>query len=212
MAKDSEIMKALIIAIAFLNFAFSLDAQNAEGWVLKKEQDGIRIYSRPSRLTKFVEIRVETDIIGNITQLASILLAVENYPQWAYSTKIASIIKKTGPNDLIYYSEINVPWPSTNRDFYAHCKMVTNTTNHSFKMTATGLKDYLPVKNNIVRVPLSIGTWEASAISNKLVHVVYTLDFDPGGSVPAWLLDLFCTKGPLETFANLKKKMELLNK
>jgi hypothetical protein len=203
-------MKALILSIAFLNFGFSLTGQ--EAWDLKKEEDGIKIYSRPSRLTKFEEIKVETDFTGNINQLASILLAVDKYAQWAYATKSSIIIKKTGPNDLIYYSEINVPWPSTNRDFYAHCKMVTNPANRSFKMTATGLKDYLPVKNNIVRVPLSIGTWEATTISNKIIHVVYILEFDPGGSVPAWLLELFSTKGPLETFANLKKKMELLNK
>ena len=203
-------MKKLFLVLLFFPFAKNLTGQSA--WTEKRNQDGIKISTRPSQLSKFSDILVEADFQGNANQLLAILLNVENYPQWAYATKSASVVKKNSPDDLIYYSEINVPWPSTNRDLYAHCRLIRNPDAHSFKMTAIGIKDYQPAKNNIVRIPLSIGTWEVTTLPNNKIHVVYLLQFDPGGAVPAWLLELFSTKGPYETFANLKKRMELLNK
>jgi hypothetical protein len=40
-----------------------------------------------------------------------------------------------------------------------------------------------------------------------LVNVEYTLFADPGGSVPAWLINLFITKGPMESFKKLKEHL-----
>jgi START domain-containing protein len=202
-------MKPFIALFFFLPLAFSV--QEPGIWVLSKQQDGIKIFSRNSAHSKFDDIKVETDLPGSLTQMASILKNVTKYTEWAYATKTCVLIKKINDNEFIYYSEIDVPWPSTNRDLYAHCKITFNQSAHSFKLIAEAIKDYAPEKKDIVRIPLSKGTWNVSALSDKMVHVEYILELDPGGTVPAWLLNLFSTKGPMETFANLKKKMSLLN-
>lgn len=198
----------LISLLLFLPFAFCY-GQGA--WVVSKQENGIKIYSRHSQHSEFDDIKVETDFPGNVSQMASILADVEKYPQWAYATKTCKLVKKTSSTDFIYYSEIDVPWPSTDRDLYAHCKITFNRDTHSFKLIAEAIKDYAPEKKDIVRIVLSKGTWNVSTISNKMIHVEYILELDPGGTVPAWLLNLFSTKGPLETFASLKKKMAALN-
>jgi hypothetical protein len=41
------------------------------------------------------------------------------------------------------------------------------------------------------------------------MSVNYDLLLDPGASVPAWLINKFSAKGPLETFANLRKQLLL---
>jgi hypothetical protein len=202
-------MKAFIVLFFFLPFASSSHEPGI--WVLAKQQDGVKIFSRNSEHSKFDDIKVEADLPGNITQMASILKDVAKYSEWAYATKTCVLIKKISDNDFIYYSEIDVPWPATNRDLYARCKITFNQNTNSFKLIAEAIKDYAPEKKDIVRIPLSKGTWNVSALSDKMIHVEYILELDPGGTVPAWLLNLFSTKGPLETFANLKKKMSLLN-
>ena len=72
-------------------------------------------------------------------------------------------------------------------------------------------KNYGPPVKDLVRIPYSKGAWYVTTVSNKIIHLNYVLEVDPGGSVPAWILNLFSTKGPLETFKNLKNKMALLN-
>jgi hypothetical protein len=68
-----------------------------------------------------------------------------------------------------------------------------------------------PVPKDLVKVTYSKGEWNVTTISKKSIHVNYTLELNPGGTLPAWVLNLFSTKGPLETFENIKRKMAVLN-
>jgi hypothetical protein len=203
-------MKAFITLYLFLSFASS--SAGPGPWILAKEQEGIKIYNRKSEHSKFDDIKVETSFDGTASQLISILSDVAKYTEWAYATKSSIMIKKISNSEFIYYSEIDVPWPSTDRDLYSHCRIISDHTLHSFKFIAEGIKDYAPVKKDIVRIPLSKAVWNITPLSDKKISVEYILELDPGGTVPAWLLNLFSTKGPMETFGNLKKRTRLLSK
>jgi hypothetical protein len=39
--------------------------------------------------------------------------------------------------------------------------------------------------------------------SAKSIHIVYTFEADPGGSIPAWMVNSFADKGPFESFKKL---------
>jgi len=203
-------MKVLFIYLVFLVGPVSLFSQN--GWTLKKEKDGIKIYSRHSEISRFNDLKIEMDLPGTVSQLGDILFDVEKYPQWAYGTKTCVLVKRINNREIIYYSEIDVPWPASNRDFYANFKLTYDTAARTLNVISVGLKNYQPDKKDLVRIPLSKGLWNISTISEKKIHLLYILQLDPGGSVPTWVLNLFATKGPMETFQNLKRRMELLNK
>jgi hypothetical protein len=184
-------------------------AQN--NWTLQKEKDGIKISSRPAAGSQFKDIRVELDLPGNIDQLAAILLDIPHYTEWAYATKRSVLIKVLGPGKLIYYSEIEVPWPATNRYFYAQFELTKNLVEHSLQLVSVSLSDYGPVPKDLVKVPFSKGSWMVSTLSKNSIHIDYILQLNPGGSLPAWVLNLFSTKGPMGTFENIKHKMKALN-
>lgn len=181
-------------------------------WVLKIQKNGINIYSRPSDISKFNDLKIEMDLPGTVSQLSSILMDFEKYPEWAYGTKSAVLVKKINDNEAIYYSEVGAPWPASNRDFYANVKVHLNADSGRLNVVSTGMKNYLPEKKNLVRIPMSHGTWNISTNPNKTMHLQYILQLDPGGSTPGWILNMFATKGPMETFGNLKRKLEVLSR
>ncbi|MEJ0083023.1 MAG: hypothetical protein WDM78_19195 [Puia sp.] len=43
---------------------------------------------------------------------------------------------------------------------------------------------------------------------DKSIHLDYVLEMNPGGSLPVWILNLFSTKGPMESFEKHKEKNE----
>ena len=202
-------MKTVLLNILLMMFVTSLFAQGK--WVAKKDKDGIKIYSRTSINSRFDDLKIVVDLPGTVQQLSDILLDVEQYKQWAYGTKISTVIKKVSNTELIYYSEVEVPWPATNRDFYANFKVTLDSGSKSMRVVSSGMKNYQPEKANLVRIPMSKGLWYAYPLSDKKIHLEYILELDPGGSVPGWLLNMFSSKGPLQTFENLKQKMTLLN-
>jgi hypothetical protein len=203
-------MKALFLCLLYL--PSFLPASGKNDWTLKREKDGIDIYSRPSDCSKFNDIRVDMDLPGTIEQLAAILRDVNDYTDWVYATRTSSMVKKVNENEVIYYAEVGTPWPAANRDYYADLKITINSANHSMNVCSVSMKDYQPEKKDFVRVPMSKGSWNVSTQSPNRIHLQYILQIDPGGSIPAWVLNSFVAKAPLETFSNLKRKMEELNR
>src|SRR5258707_15638666 len=116
--------KCLPAIMLLLVFDLPLLAQN--DWTILKVKDGIKISSRHSPKSPFNDIRVELDVTGNIDQLESILVDVNKYKEWSYATKISRLVKSLAPGKFIYYTEIEVPWPATNRFFYADFELKKN--------------------------------------------------------------------------------------
>ncbi|HET7000854.1 MAG TPA: hypothetical protein VFI33_06085 [Puia sp.] len=195
--------------LLLLLFGSSLVAQNE--WATQKEKDGIKISSRHSPTSPFNDIRVELDLTGNIDQLEAILVDVSRYKEWSYATKVSRLVKSMGPEKFIYYTEIEVPWPATNRFFYANFELKKKLAERSIHVTAENILNYQPIPKDLVQVPLTRGTWNITTVTNKSIHVDYILEMNPGGSLPVWVLNLFSTKGPMESFENIKKKMKALN-
>jgi hypothetical protein len=201
--------KCLSAIMLLLVFDLPLLAQN--DWTILKVKDGIKISSRHSPKSPFNDIRVELDVTGNIDQLESILVDVNKYKEWSYATKISRLVKSLGPGKFIYYTEIEVPWPATNRFFYADFELKKNLTERSMHIIAANIPNYESGPKDLVQVPLTRGTWNISTITNKSIHIDYSLEMNPGGSLPVWVLNLFSIKGPMESFENIKKKMNELN-
>src|ERR1700740_889863 len=147
-------ISSLSFLIVFASFAF---AQN--NWTLLKEKDGIKISSRHSPASPFDDIHVELDVTGNIEQMETILTDVSKYKEWSYATKVSRHIKSLGPGKFIYYTEIEVPWPATNRYFYANFELKKNKAERSMQIKAVNIPDYEPGPKDLVQVPLTRGTW-----------------------------------------------------
>ena len=178
-----------------------------ENWKLKDNKDGIKVYTRSVENSNLKAIRVQCAVPATLSQLVAIILDIKTAPDWVYSTKSATLLKQVSPSELYYYSEVALPWPITNRDFVAH--LITRQDPHTRVVTIDGpvVGNYVPVKKDIIRVKNSYGKWILSPVTNNIVNIDYTLETDPGGSIPAWLVNLFATKGPLETFKKLKVQL-----
>jgi hypothetical protein len=204
-----KILKILCILIILLHAIYPSYGQYK--WVLKKDKDGIRVSSRQTNRSKFNDIKVEMNLPGNIFQLADILLDVDKYSQWSYSISKSELVNKISRFKLVYHLEVTAPWPVTDRDLYATFDLHIDSISKNIQITAAGDSGYRPVNRNFIRIPHSKGEWDIRAVSDKMMHIVYILEIDPGGAVPAWIMNMFGTKAPFITFQNLKHKMILLN-
>lgn len=188
---------------------FQNQAQCQDGWTLKKNKNGIKVFSRDSKNFKFDELKVECEFEGRLSQLAAVLFDVNKQYQWVYKTIKSQLLKSTSPSDVFFYTEIEVPWPFENRDLVVHMSMAQQPASKVLTIIAKNVNGYLPTKKNIVRINYSSATWTATPLNSHRFKVEYRIQVDPGEGVPAWLLNLFATSGPYETFLNLKEKIKL---
>lgn len=193
----------LITGLALL---FSLMGYSQNTWTLKHDKDGIKIYTKTIENSDYKGIKVKCSLPATLTQFTAVIMDVNTAGEWLYATKSSTLLKQVSPAEVYYYSEVSLPWPLNNRDFICH--LHASQDPHTRVVTIDGpvVPDYMPAKNGIVRVTQSSGKWIITPNGSN-VDIEYTLEANPGGNLPAWLVNLFVTKGPMESFKKLKEQV-----
>lgn len=176
-------------------------------WTLKSTKNGLNIYTKTVSASGLKGIRVKCSLPAKLSQVVALIMDVDAGEEWVYGTKTSFLLKKVSASELYYYSEVDIPWPINNRDFIARLKVSQDPQSKVVTISGPTEANYLPVKPNIVRVAHANGRWVLTPIKNNLVQIDYTLEVDPGGTIPVWLVNLFATSGPAETFRKMKAQV-----
>lgn len=177
-------------------------------WKLSKDKDGIKVYLSENPRSKFKSIKVECTLLGTFDQLISILTDVEHLKDWVYNTKTSYLIKKISPYDMYYYTETTIPWPMSNRDAVVHLRIIRDSSQSFVKISSTNENRLVPEKDGKVRILYSLINWYVTMPTSRTISIIYTFEADPGGNLPAWLVNSFADKGPYESFKKLAEMLK----
>ena len=192
--------------IAFILTIFQLwyAAARAQGkWELKRNENGIAVYTRTPLKGNLKELRVVCDLDATEAQLIATLQDIADYSKWVYGNKKSYILKTPDPQTTIYYTEAHLIWPIKDRDLVIQLN-VDQSDPKELKIVVKSLPDYLPVNKNFIRVPYSLALWNVTPVSEKKLKVDYTFSVDPGGAIPPWLVNATMAIGPYNSFVKLK--------
>jgi hypothetical protein len=194
-------------------FFFSLFALAASDiiaqreWTLKKDADSVKVYTSHTEESAFKSIKAIFTVNTTMSQLASMVWNVERYDEWQYNTIVCKTLKKINEHEMIYYAEIEAPWPITNRDMVVRLKVSQNDSTKVLTIDTVSEPAFIPEDEDLVRVPMSKAQWIVAPAGENKVSVEYTIQIDPGGSVPAWMVNMVCVEAPYESFTKLRSKI-----
>ena len=195
----------IVLAVLLLQLSPVMAQYN---WKLSTEKDGIKVFTSEVADSKIKALRVECNFKTTLSQLTAVLLDIKTAPEWVYQTKSCVLLKQVSPADLYYYSEVKLPWPVSNRDFVAHLVTTQNPETKVVTIDGPVVSGMVPEKDGIVRVDHSKGKWVLIPQDNGEVKIEYTLQTDPGGSIPAWVVNMFASEGPMQSFKRLKLQLQ----
>jgi len=198
-------MKPMVRLICTMLFTIVFLRGVGQNWKLDKNKGGIKVYLAENPKSKFKSIKVECTLVGTYDKLIAILTDIDHLKDWVYNTKTSYLIKKLSPYDLYYYTETSIPWPMENRDAVVHLKIVRDSLQRFVKVTSVNENRLVPEKEGKVRVVHSLINWYVTMPTSKSISIVYTFEADPGGNLPAWLVNSFADKGPYESFKKLSE-------
>jgi len=191
----------LVLFILVIIASYKVDAQS---WELKKNKEGVKVYTKSNPVSAFDLLKAECDIDVDVNQLLTLIFDVSKHTQWVYNAIQSVPIARLGTFDIIYYGETYAPWPVSNRDLIIHLTAKTDSTTGICTIYGISEPYRKPLVSNKVRVTRSKSVWTLIPIDSKTTHVMYTLDIDPGGSLPAWLVNFASTEGPYLSFKKMK--------
>jgi hypothetical protein len=196
-------MKKLLLFTWFCCLCAIVHAQPA--WELKKDQDGIKVYTATVEGSNIKVVKVACIVNTTLSRLTALLLDTKSHEKWVYNTRVSYLVKQVSPNHLIYYSEVAMPWPLSNRDVTVDLTIWQQPDTKVMHVVANTIAGQVPEKGDKVRVPLSKVTWTVTPLAHNQLSIEYIGQADIGGSAPAWLVNSFSAKGPFETFKQLRE-------
>ncbi|MDB5030057.1 MAG: hypothetical protein JWP71_778 [Mucilaginibacter sp.] len=193
----------IIILIVLLSTAFSQGK-----WELKRNENGIEVFTRTPLTGNLKELRVICELTTTKTQLIKTLQDIKHYNDWVYNTRKTAILKTVNSKQIIFYSVSHLPWPIKDRDLIVQLSLLPDSITNRFEIQAKSLPDYLPKNPDIIRVPYSLALWKVIVVDDHTLKVDYTFSVNPGGNLPAWLVNTTLAIGPYNSFMDLRDELK----
>lgn len=196
-----------ILAILILCLIFLSGSVKANGnWVLEKDKNGIKCFTREVEGSAFKEYKAETTIESTYSGLLALFDDLKNYPAWLDTCIKGEVLKRKSALEYYSYTVSDPPWPISNRE-----AVVLNSTVQDPKTGYITVK-FKSVKGmkrdpDLIRVDLIDGYWKLIKKGNR-VKVIYKVHCEPGGSIPSGLVNAFIVTQPYNTLLNLKKEVQ----
>jgi hypothetical protein len=197
--------KPIFFLLFFIINAGAYAQQEEEEWKLIKQESWVKVYSRPaSDGSSRKELKVITDVNYSLSAIVSLFADKPSYPKWVYGCASAEILKNISDWEMYHYQTTSMPWPIQNRDLVIHTTVSQDPETRIVKVIAKALPDYIPVKEDYVRVLSYNSLWTFTPKPNGIVELEYIIAVDPGGNIPNVLVNMAIADGPVNTIKNLR--------
>jgi hypothetical protein len=192
-------MKIILVTVLFFSPVENRD------WKLKKEADGISVYTRSVEGSSFDEFKAIAIISGaSLDTVLNILIDVKNNTRLIPDCTESRILFQRDRYYGIYYFRIRAPWPIKDRD--GVYKSETSVTNDGklAHISVSPLGSYLEEKKDLIRMYGGVGYWEIEELPDKNLKITYQFHGEPGGNIPGWLANSVIVSNPFNTLKNLR--------
>jgi len=175
-------------------------AQNE--WGLKKDAQGIKIYTRVVPNSPIKEYKATTVLNSPIDKVLSELLSAPQYTDDCEAGQ-SFYVSPRGENQHVFYARKELPWPVRNRDIVT-LLTVEKISSKKVKLHLESLPEGIPEKEKTIRIKELMGFWLLEEENGK-THVTQQLFLNPEGSLPSVITNTLLIKGPFKTFIDLQK-------
>ncbi len=191
-------LKGFLISIIF---SFSIISNAQENWVLKKDANGIQIYTRAIPNINFNEYKAVTSLNSSIDIVLKALLEAPKYHENCVSG-VSYYVKPLKNNKHVFYVQKALPWPIKDRDIVT-LLTVERISSKKIKLVLESFPEEIPEKNETIRIKKLMGHWLLEEKENKTI-VTQQLFLDPEGNLPPFIVNNLIIKGPYKTFKELQ--------
>lgn len=195
-------MYLLLIFLPFVASNSSIVDENE--WKLVTSSDKMDIYTRKTT-TVLKEVKAVGTMDADLTSVITALNNVEEYTEWIYNCTESERFDVVDKTEFHYYVRTHIPFPLYDRDLVVNTKQWIDEEGYWYSYS-TCKPQLKPEKSRIVRIKNFYSIWKIKSTGVHAVKFEYVLSIDPGGILPAWLINIGIKKAPVTTIEALEKR------
>ena len=178
-------------------------------WELKKDEEGIRIYTSAVPNSKYNAVRTSSKIESNIQGAVALVQDLSACSQWADLCVKSELVETISANEEYIYTYNNVPFPVKDRDVVSHVVWQHDPVKRKISMFSNAVEGKVPESSKAVRIIDAVAQWHFTTLDENTTLVESYAHIDPAGPTPAWLSNLLLIGSPFKTLQNMRKILEL---
>jgi len=200
-------MKRMILIFALLSI-ICFDLKSQSKWDIVKQTDDITVFTRKSENSKYKEVKITMTIKCTMNELVAALEDVDAHKDWVPYTIDSKMVKKDSNSEFYYYVSSDFPFPAKDRDVVIYYEREQAADSKVVITRSEAAPEVLPKSDGFVRVPVFSSTYVLTPLDDGIIDIEYLLKVSPGGKIPAWIINLGVTKGPIKTMESLIKLID----
>jgi hypothetical protein len=185
-------------------------AGDAAPWERVGEQDGVTVWRREVSGSPLVEFRGEARVPVDFRQVLAVLHDPTRKTEWMEGCVEFRRLETRGPGQSVVYLRMGSTFPLvSDRDVVLASDVDLWRDRRQVKVTVTATEHAsAPPRDGAVRMPRLDATWTLVARGPEATDVTYQVRADPGGAIPAWVVNLVSRKVPLRTLSRLRAQVQ----
>ncbi len=175
-------------------------------WEKIRDDANMQIYRgvvAGSPLTAFKGVRV---MDAKITKIVEVIVSEDTAMRknWVDRLSKFDVLEKRSANDWTFYAAYDMPWPIDNRDYVIDGKMSIDPAQNQVLISMKSVQHAKGPKTVGVRAELMDSTYKLVPLPGDKTEVTVTIQTDPRGELPPWLVNLIQKSWPANTLTKLE--------
>lgn len=195
----------LLIVSSLILFADQTFAQS--DWELKKEEDGIKAYTRSREGIKFNEYRVETEITASLSEAMAIFKDFDVHTDLFPGTEDIEVYLDE-PDRYVTYIKFDIPFPARDRDAIFNNNLSYDPLSKTLRIDIRCLTDEYKTNPDLIQMTFCEGFWEFKDLGNGQIEVANQMIVDPAGYAPAFIVNSKTIDDPVKTLKSLRRMIK----
>ena len=196
--------RTLTLRLTFLAMVLpgGVDAQRI--WEKVKTDKGVTVWVRDEPGRSLPTFRGRGLVKGQIHHLMAVILDNARAPEWVARCRVSTQLKRYDERTTLVYSLADSPWPVSDRDTVVRVTTKTIRPQHEYRITMRSQPKGAPPVDGVVRIEQSQIYFHLTRVDDQHTRVEYSLNVDPGGYLPQWLVRLSTRSMPIDTIRELE--------
>lgn len=194
-----------IVPAATLSLSmFGQAAAAPDDWKLLSIRNGIEVFSRSVPGSAIRAVRGVMRVNARQSALVALLRDHEARPAWESLCAGARVQQALSETEEIVYLHYDLPWPVADRDMVMRVSWSQDADSRA-SMQAIAIEGVVPPTPGRVRVTKASSTWTFAPLEDGAIEVSVVAHLDPGGPLPAWLLNFLAADAPLDSLNSFRR-------
>lgn len=186
--------------LAFVVLMTNWSSAQEPAWELKRDADGIQVYTRTVTGSPYKAVKSVTLIEGiTLTSLVALIEDAGACPQWADRCAESYLVEQISETESLVYTHNDMPFPVKDRDVVARVKWSQDPQSLQMIMRSQAVEGGVEEQRGRLRLKEANALWQFTPQTNGSIEVVNEAHINPGSSLPGWVTNMLLVDTPFET-------------